>query len=307
MDFKIPSPIEQIKLPIFEMANIEVWIKRDDLIHSEISGNKWRKLKFNIEKFKQGKYDAILTFGGAFSNHIAATANAGNKLGIRTIGIIRGDELDANSNSTLKEAKKNGMDLHFVSRSKYKERYEKLYWSELRSEFGNVLIVEEGGANFHGVLGCSEILTEIPFEPNYLMTASGTGTTAAGLLFVTDMTEIISVPVFKNGDFIKDEIKERFYYSGLSNVDIDLKMDKLKMEVRFHFGGYGKSNQTLIDFMNTFYKQTNIPLDHIYTAKMTYAFIQLVKEGYFEKGSKVVLLHTGGLQGNNTILNKLDY
>ncbi|MFK8038738.1 MAG: 1-aminocyclopropane-1-carboxylate deaminase/D-cysteine desulfhydrase [Crocinitomicaceae bacterium] len=307
MLFNIPSPLLQIHLPISQASNIEVWMKRDDLIHSEISGNKWRKLKFNIEKFKQGQYDAILTFGGAFSNHIAATAFAGKELNIPTIGIIRGEELNQNSNSTIQAAHQNGMDLHFVSRTKYKERYEKIYWTELRNRFGNILIIEEGGANFHGLLGCSEVVSELPFEPDYILTAAGTGTTSAGLLFTCDKSEIISVPVLKKGTFIKDEIKELLYYSGLSGGDINLKLNQLKLETRFHFGGYGKSNHVLIDFMNAFYEQTKIPLDHIYTAKMVYAFTELVKESYFKKGSKVVLLHTGGLQGNVSISNQLKY
>lgn len=307
MSLAVPSPLQKIELDIFEAHNISVHIKRDDLIHEAISGNKWRKLKFNIEKYKQGQYSALLTFGGAYSNHIAATAYLGKILDIPTIGIIRGEELNSNSNHTLFQAEKNGMALSFVSREQYKERYEKLYWEELRIKFGHIYIVEEGGANFLGMLGCAEILTEIPFNPDYMMTASGTGTTAAGLLFNTHTTEIISVPVFKNGNFIKAEIKERLEYSGLLKEEVEDKLNYLQLETRFHFGGYGKHNSDLLEFMNWFYQQTSIPLDQVYTGKMVYAFFQRLKEGYFKKNSQVLLLHTGGLQGVESVRDKLRY
>ena len=307
MDLQIPSPLQSVELPVFKDNDVSVFIKRDDLIHHDISGNKWRKLKFNIEKYRQGGYEAILTFGGAYSNHIAATAYLGHELNIPTIGIIRGKELDSNSNTTLKRAAEHGMQLEFVSRDQYKERYEKLYWERLRVKYGHVLIIEEGGANFHGLIGCSEMFSELPFSPEYLMTASGTGTTAAGLLMASEQTNIISVPVFKSGGFIQDDIKDLLTYAGLGDDDLNEKMSLLDLELRFHFGGYGKHTQELIDFMNDLYRQTQIPLDKIYTAKMVYAFMKRLKEGAFKRGSRVVLLHTGGLQGNASIASQLDY
>ncbi|MFK8044278.1 MAG: 1-aminocyclopropane-1-carboxylate deaminase/D-cysteine desulfhydrase [Crocinitomicaceae bacterium] len=307
MDLNIPSPIEKMTSNLFEEKKLTVYIKRDDLIHSEISGNKWRKLKFNIEKYKQGKYNAILTFGGAYSNHIAATAHLCEVLDIPCIGIIRGEELTSKSNDTLLNASKNGMQLKFVSRSQYAERYEKLYWQKLRTEYGNILIIPEGGANFLGMQGCAEILTEIPFFTDYIITASGTGTTAAGLLFNSTETEVVSVPVFKKGDFILDEIRDLLMFSGLTSTDISDKMKMLKLDCRFHFGGYGKFTQELIGFMNEFHESFGIPLDQIYTAKMVFAFLKKVNENYFKRDSTIVLLHTGGIQGTATVKDILNY
>ena len=305
--FNLPSPIQKINHPLFKQKGLEFYIKRDDLIHQDISGNKWRKLKFNIEKLKANKYDGLLTFGGAYSNHIAATAATGKLLNVKTIGIIRGDELTPQSNLTLQKAHQNGMQLVFVNRSKYAERYERLYHQELRAEFGNVLIVEEGGANYYGMIGCGEILKEIDFTPDYIYSASGTGTTVAGLISSSDTTKIVSVPVFKNGDFIKDEIKNLLKHFFLDKEIFDAKMNLLSLNLNSHFGGYGKFNTELIDFINQFYELTNIKLDQIYTGKMMHALMSDVKQNKFKQGDKIVALHTGGLQGLSSITNQLKF
>ncbi len=299
--FNLPSPLQKIDHPIAAQFNIELFVKRDDLIHSEISGNKWRKLKFNIEKFTQKKYDSILTFGGAYSNHIAATAASGKLLNIPTIGIIRGEELNENSNKTLKKAHEDGMTLVFVSRSKYGERYERFYHEELRIKFGNTLIINEGGANFHGVIGTGEILSEIDFSPDYIYSASGTGTTVAGLLLTSNSTKVISVPVFKKGGFIRDEVKDLLTQFQFTDEELTEKMDLLDLNLTHHFGGYGKHTAELIDFINDFYQQTDLKLDQVYTAKMMFAVLDDIKTGRIKTGSKVVALHTGGLQGLSSI------
>jgi 1-aminocyclopropane-1-carboxylate deaminase len=305
--FQLPSPLQKIEHPLFKEFGVELYIKRDDLIHPDISGNKWRKLKFNIEKYKQKKYDSILTFGGAYSNHIAATAATGKAYGVPTIGIIRGDELDENSNETLSLASDNGMKLVFVSRSKYSERYERVYHEELRLKFGNALIVNEGGANFHGVIGCGEILSEIDFIPDYIYTASGTGTTAAGLVLSSKSTKVVSVPVFKNGGFIKDDVEDLLSQFQFGDELLTEKMSLLELNLHAHFGGYGKFNQELIDFINDFYSITQIKLDQIYTGKMMYALMEDVKSNKFKKGAKIIALHTGGLQGLSSIKDQLTF
>jgi len=307
MQLNLPSPIENIQHPLFEKYGLEVWMKRDDLIHPEISGNKWRKLKLNIEKFKSYKYDKILTFGGAYSNHIAATACIGSEMGIPTIGMIRGEELSKNSNETLEQAAQYGMQLEFVSRSEYQYRYEKWHWENLRSKYGNCLIIPEGGANILGVLGCAEIVSELDFEPDYIFCAAGTGTTISGLLLNVLKTIVVAVPVFKNGHFIKDEVKTLLSEVGLLEDDLNDKMNQLELATDYHFGGYGKYNEELISFMNVFYNQTKIKLDQIYTGKMVYAFFEMIKAGKFKPGSKIVLLHTGGIQGISSIKDKLIY
>jgi len=305
--FNLPSPLQKISHPLFNQKGLELYIKRDDLIHPEISGNKWRKLKFNIEKLQANKYDGVLTFGGAYSNHIAATAATGKLFDVKTIGIIRGDELTPTSNNTLQQAQENGMQLVFVSRTKYAERYERLYHEELRAEHGNVLVVNEGGANFHGVLGCIEILDEINFKPDYIYSASGTGTTVAGLLLASDTTKVVSVPVFKSGGFIKDEVEDLLKQFALDEDTFKTKMNLLSLNLDSHFGGYGKFNEELIEFINEFYKTTQVKLDQIYTGKMMHALMNDVKQNKFKKGDKIIALHTGGLQGLKSIENRLNF
>ena len=298
--FNIPSPLEQLQSEMFKVKELKVYVKRDDLIHSVVSGNKWRKLKLNIERFKNGKYDKLLTFGGAYSNHIAATAGAGELLGIPTIGIIRGDELNEDSNNTLRNANACGMELIFTSRSEYRSRYEKYYHHELRRRHGNVLVVPEGGANFEGVLGCIDVIKEIPEEPDYIITAAGTGTTATGLFLGSNRSKIIVVPVLKGGIFIKDEIirllKEGGYDDAIPEVD-----ERIHIQTDYHFGGYGKHNQELLDFIDTVNTEFKLPLDQIYTGKMFYGIIDLIEKDFFESGSTIVALHTGGLQGLSSI------
>lgn len=303
----LPSPIEQIHSPLFIEKYIEVFVKRDDLIHPTISGNKWRKLKFNIEKFKQGKYEKLLTFGGAYSNHIAATASVGKLMGIKTIGIIRGDELNTNSNETLKQATTDGMELVFTSREEYRLKEERYYQEELRRRHGNVLLVPEGGYNYYGALGCIEIVNEINFEPTVIFTAAGTATTATGLLLASDSCTVIAVSALKGGEFLSENVEGLLRESGLGQDLIAEKMLQISLITDGHFGGYGKHNQELIEFMNDFYEKFQIGLDQIYTAKMMFAAFQKIKSGEIERGAKVVLLHTGGIQGTSSIKRQLNY
>ncbi len=304
MDVKLPSPVIPLENELFTSKGLTVNVKRDDLIHPVISGNKWRKLKLNIEKYKAKKYEGIVTFGGAYSNHISAVAAVGRALNIPTIGIIRGAELNKTTNATLQQAHADGMQLQFVTREEYSWRYEMDYKHQLRTKFGNVLVIEEGGANFHGVMGCAELVGEVDKEPDYYCLAAGTGTTTAGILFASSK-KVLVVPVFKKGDFIRDEIKDLLYYTGLTDEELEETMSRLTLATDYHFGGYGKSNQQLIDFMNEFYKTSSIPTDHIYTAKLFYALMDLVEKNEFEEGSNLLAIHTGGLQGNASIKNKL--
>ncbi len=303
--FNLPSPLEKIDLSFFHDFQINVSIKRDDLIHSEVSGNKWRKLKLNLEKFKHGRYDALLTFGGAYSNHIAATAALGRIMGVKTIGIIRGEELSPQSNGTLSKAASDGMHLQFVSREEYSWRYETDYKNDLRARHGNCWIVEEGGANFYGMMGCTEIIGELEHQADYIILPAGTGTTAAGLLMAENRAKIIAVPVLANADFLREDIMSLLRYGGFSDADIEEKNEQLILPTEFAFGGYGRSTAELIDFMNQIYKESGLKLDHVYTGKMFFALHELVKRGTIAKNSRIVALHTGGLQGNYSIKESL--
>ena len=297
----IPTPInQQIQLPVLANKGIELFVKREDTIHPFVSGNKFRKLKYNIEEAKRQGKETLLTFGGAFSNHIAATAAAGKIAGFKTIGIIRGDELGKDiektlaQNKTLKNAFDNGMEFQFVSREAYRNKTSEVFIKHLKKEFGDFYLVPEGGTNALAVQGCEEILTNEDEKFNYICCAVGTGGTISGLInSAKEHQEVIGFPALK-GDFLVDEIQP--YVKG--NTNWSLQTD-------YHFGGYGKYTPELIRFINEFKEQTNIPLDPIYTGKLLYGIIDLVSKDKFPVNSKILAIHTGGLQGIDGVNQKL--
>lgn len=266
-----------------------MYVKRDDLTHPEIMGNKWRKLKYNLEAAKSAGYDGILTLGGAYSNHIAATAAACAENNLKSIGIIRGQELSPKSNPTLEYAYKKGMQLIFIDRDEYKlvRNDPKVALAKKYPEF---FILPEGGTNDHAIKGCRELLDEIVIDFDWIVTPIGTGGTFLGLLSgLKQNRRILGVSSLK-GSFIHDEIEKlrnRFHIQN-SNYEV---CDA------YHFGGYGKATDTLIDFINWFKEMFDIPLDPIYTGKSFFGVFDMIKKGKFEKNLRIVLLHTGGLQG----------
>lgn len=291
----IPSPIQALQHPSLTQANLALDIKRDDLIHPFVSGNKWRKLKFNFKQCQAEDKDTLLTFGGAYSNHIAATAYAGNQMGVKTVGVIRGDEFNT-LNTTLDFAQKNGMYLHFVSRSDYKKKSESYFLEELKALFGDVFIIPEGGANWYGVQGCYSILEEVNQPYDFICCAAGTGTTAAGIFnSKSDDQKLVVFPAIKGAEeLINDIIKWK------ETPDLDT----LAIITDYHFGGYAKLNNELINFANEFYLNHQIPLDLIYTAKMMYGLFNLIEKKYFPKNSRILVIHSGGLQGNEGFVKK---
>ena len=266
---------------------ISVFIRREDLIHPYVSGNKLRKLKYNLAQAKAEDQNTLLTFGGAFSNHIAATAYAGNEQGFKTIGIIRGDELESEVlvNPTLKFAQECGMQFKFISREDYRYKTEDYFFENLKQEFGNFYLVPEGGTNMLAVKGCQEILSDEDAQYDYVCCSVGTGGTISGLInTVLPHQKVLGFPTLK-GDFLKEEIRK-----FARNENWELITD-------YHFGGYGKVNPELIDFINQFYVENNIPLDPIYTGKMIFGVMDLIEKDYFPEHSKILLIHTGGIQG----------
>lgn len=285
------------KIYIPQEYGVSLYLKREDKIHAFISGNKYRKLKYNLlEADKLGAH-TLLTFGGAYSNHIAAVAAAGNTLGFKTIGVIRGNELRSfiNENPTLRFAQKNGMEFKFVSREVYKEKVSEAFIENLKTEFGNFYLIPEGGTNALAIKGCQAILTADDAKFNYICCAVGTGGTISGLINSSKSNQkILGFPALK-GDFLNQDISK---FAEKSNWE--LKTD-------YHFGGYAKINVELIAFINQFKKTNNIPLDPIYTGKMMFGVFNLIQKGYFPKGTKILTIHTGGLQGidgMNAILEK---
>jgi len=266
---------------------ISVSIRREDLIHPFISGNKFRKLKYNLIQAKAENQDTLLTFGGAFSNHIAAAAFAGKEHGFKTIGIIRGDELESKIlvNPTLKFAQECGMQFKFVSRESYRHKTETKFIENLKQEFGDFYYVPEGGTNTFAVQGCEEILSKADSQYDFVCTAVGTGGTISGLInSILPHQKVLGFPALK-GDFLNDEIR-KFAHNEYWELITD-----------YHFGGYGKVKPELIAFINRFYKENQIPLDPIYTGKMVFGVMDLIEKNYFPENAKILLIHTGGLQG----------
>jgi len=267
--------------------NISLSIRREDLIHPFISGNKFRKLKYNLVQAKAENQDTLLTFGGAYSNHIAATAFAGKEYGFKTIGIIRGDELESKIliNPTLKFAQECGMQFKFVSREAYRLKTEEDFLDNLKHEFGNFYLVPEGGTNEFAVQGCGEILTKEDAVYDFVCCAVGTGGTISGLINSSlPHQKVLGFPALK-ADFLTDEIRKF------------VRNDNWKLVTDYHFGGYGKVSSELIAFINRFYFENKIPLDPIYTGKMVFGVMDLINKDYFPEYSKILLIHTGGIQG----------
>lgn len=285
----IPNQKVALRLP----HEVELYVKREDLLHSEISGNKFRKLKYNFQKAKQLGYSKIVTFGGAYSNHIAATAAAGRLSGMQTIGIIRGEELKEvfESNPTLLKAYKDGMRFEFVSRAAYRERNKEEYLEELKEKYSDAYIIPEGGTNTLAVTGCQEILKPDDAVFDVIACAVGTGGTIAGLINSTNKNQqVIGFPALK-GDFLKEDIRK--FVGDNQNWELSLE---------YHFGGYGKITRELMSFIEQFKQGASILLDPVYTSKMMFGLLDLIEQGHFEKGTKILAIHTGGLQGwNDTI------
>ena len=282
--------LQEIKDSIFVEADLEIYLLRLDLIHPGISGNKWYKLKYNLEEALLKDHDAILTFGGTYSNHIHATATAANRAGLKSIGVIRGERTER-LNPTLKDATGQGMILQYVSRTQYRNKYEDGFISELRNRYGDFYIVPEGGSNPLAIKGASEILNEISIDYEYILTAAGTGGTMAGLVSgLKGDKNAVGISVLK-GDFLKKEVEKLvFDYTGQHYNNWGIIND-------YHFGGYAKYTDELISFINTFKRDQDVPLDPVYTGKMMYALYDLAEKGYFRQGSRIIVTHTGGLQG----------
>jgi 1-aminocyclopropane-1-carboxylate deaminase len=302
-DSEINIQNEQVFLPILEEKKVELFIKREDLIHPTVSGNKFRKLKYNLKEAKKLKKKAVLTFGGAYSNHIAATAVAGKLAGLKTFGIIRGDELAKNleqtlaENATLREAHENGMKFHFVSRELYRQKSSFGFIEKMKNKWGDFYLIPEGGTNGLAVEGCQEILTKEDSEFNFICSAVGTGGTIAGLIkSLKRHQKVIGFPALK-GNFISEEIKK-----------YTIKNNTWSLQKKYHFGGYAKYDEELITFINDFKENTGISLDPIYTGKMLFGILDLIKKDTFEEGTKILAIHTGGLQGvtgfNEMLLKK---
>jgi 1-aminocyclopropane-1-carboxylate deaminase len=286
------APLQEIKHPLLTQHQLTLWVKREDLLHQHISGNKWRKLKYNLQAAKAQGKETILTFGGAYSNHIAATAAAGAEFGFKTIGVIRGEE-HLPLNPTLQFATQQGMELHYVSRELYRHKNDTEFIAELAVKYKQPYIVPEGGTNQLAVKGCTEIVADIDIDFDVICCASGTGGTIAGIIAgLAGEKQVLGFPALKGGEFLREDIDELVYnYSGEHYSNWQLITD-------YHFGGYAKVKPELLQFIKEFQEEHHIPLEPVYTGKLFFGLFDLISKGYFPEGTLIIAIHTGGLQGN---------
>ncbi len=281
------SQNQQVLLPLLSEKKITLYLKREDLLHPLLSGNKYRKLKYNLVAAQTQAFKTVLTFGGAYSNHIAATAYAAKEAGFKSIGIIRGEELVDRwqANPTLRFAQHCGMQFQFVSRAAYREKTTRAFLTDLQAAHGQFYLIPEGGTNAAAVQGCEEILTVEDADFDLLCACVGTGGTLAGIIRSAFRGQkVLGFPALK-GDFLNEDIR-----SFVTRNNWSLQCD-------YHFGGYAKTNESLIRFINDFKHRTGIPLDPIYTGKMLFGILDLVEKDFFVPKTRILAIHTGGLQG----------
>lgn len=283
------TPIVPIKDPLLEAKGVELWMKREDLNHPIVSGNKWRKLKYNLIEAKKQGHKKLLTFGGAYSNHIYAVAGAGKELGFETIGVIRG-EAHSELNPTLSFAQTQGMQFHYMDRSTYREKDSIKIINLLKQVYGSFYLIPEGGTNDLALKGCSELAQEIDIEYDILCCPVGTGGTLAGLIIgAKGRGQLLGFSALK-GSFLQEEVENLLEMTSLI-------YNNWGVTDEFCFGGYAKTKPKLLEFMAEFEEKQGILLDPIYTGKMMYGIYEMVKSGRFKAGTKIVAVHTGGLQG----------
>lgn len=289
-------PIQKITNALTESKGVELFVFRLDLNSEFISGNKLYKLKFNLEAAKAQNKKTILTFGGAFSNHIAATAAAANQNNFKAIGIIRG-EVPKDSNPTLEFAKAQGMDLDFVSRTLYQNKSALNDYVLKKYKNLNPFIIPEGGSNEEGIRGCTEIVAQIPIDFDLVCCPCGTGATIAGIIqAITANQFAIGFQVLKADRYIFKEVNNWLKHFDYSASNWEINED-------YHFGGYAKLKPELVKFILDFEKEQSIPLDFVYTGKMLFGILDLISKDKFKKGAKIVAIHTGGLQCNKGFEN----
>ncbi|MDA1269021.1 MAG: pyridoxal-phosphate dependent enzyme [Bacteroidetes bacterium] len=285
----IPNTL--LKHPLLDQMKVEMEVMRLDQVHPTASGNKFFKLKYNLDEALKQKHNQVLTFGGAYSNHIYATASAAKIVGLKSIGIIRGELLD-DQNPTLGHAKAVGMILQGIPRELYREKTKPEFLDQLRQEFGEFYFIPEGGTNALAIQGTCEILSSSQSNFSHLATSLGTGGTFAGLASSLCQHQMLLGISALKGEDIQEEMANLLKIHGIQSKG------SLAVLTQYHQGGYAKWTPELIDFIHWFWESFRIPLDPIYTGKMAFACWDLLQKNYFKPGSRVLLIHTGGLQGN---------
>lgn len=280
-----PSILTKVEDELLDKHQVELWLKRDDLLHPVISGNKWRKLKYILDHALSQNADTIISMGGAYSNHLHALAYTGKALGLRTIGYIRG-ERTATLTPTLQDMQEWGMELRFVSRSEYRLLRQHKQLPDLQP---NQYWLPEGGAEALALKGVAELIAEIELTYDLLCVPCGTGTTLAGLVnAVPDNVTVMGFAALKHAEFLNHDVNALLY----------AQRDNWQINQHYHFGGFAKTNTELLSFIKQFQANTQIPLEPVYTGKMLYAIYDLIKNQSILPNQRVIAVHTGGLQGN---------
>lgn len=288
---KSSTPLQKIEDELLIKNRISLYVKREDLNDPELSGNKLHKLKYNLLKAREENHNTLLTFGGAYSNHIYAVAAAGKRFGFNTIGIIRGEE-HLPLNPTLKFAKNCGMKIVYMNRSTYRNKTTDQVITQLKEKFGRFYLIPEGGTNELALKGCAEIINSLDIHFDTICTACGTGGTIAGLISgLKKGQKAIGFAVLKSAEFLNKDIKKLL---GLYNMNC---LNNWEIKMNYHFGGYAKFTPELINFMNKFESNANIKVEPVYTAKMFFGIYDMINNHHLPEGSTIIALHTGGLQG----------
>ncbi|MDO9105184.1 MAG: pyridoxal-phosphate dependent enzyme [Methylovulum sp.] len=281
------SILTKIDDTAFEQQQLELWIKRDDLLHPVISGNKWRKLKYILNHALSIGCNTLVSMGGAYSNHLHALAYAGQALGLQTTGFIRG-ERPRILTPTLLDMQRWGMELTFVSRSDYRQLRHYQNWHDLPDLNPGQYWIPEGGAQNLALAGVAELVHDIAIPYDILCAPCGTGTTLAGMIkAAAPSTRIIGFAALKNAAYLRADIGKL----------LDSPQHNWQLNTDYHFGGFAKTNPELIAFINGFEAKTGIPIEPVYTGKMLYALYDLIAQHHFKPGLKIIAVHTGGLQG----------
>jgi 1-aminocyclopropane-1-carboxylate deaminase len=293
MPFNISDiPVERLQDELFTRKNVTVDVLRLDTIHPVVSGNKLFKLHYFLQQAQASTHKTIVTFGGAYSNHLVATAFACREYGLKSIGIVRGEK-PALLSPTLQHCIAYGMQLKFISRALYDTKEEPAFIDTLLTEFGQYTIIPEGGYHPDGAKGASMIMNRVKDNYSQLCIAIGTATTVAGLLLNSSNATVIAVPVLKG----MTDIPRRIDFLCGNRIE----KNRLQILDDYHFGGYAKKTTALISFMNYLWQQHHLPTDFVYTAKLFFAVYDKIKKDHFAEGSTILCLHTGGLQGNNSL------
>lgn len=284
---RLPSPLEPVRDQRLAEAGVQLWLKRDDLIHDGLPGNKWRKLKYNLRAAQDQGHRTLLTFGGAYSNHIRATAAAGHQAGLDTIGVIRGEPHDP-LNWSLRYAVTHGMRLRYLDRATYRRKSDPEVIAALHGELGDFYLLPEGGSNELAVRGCAELPAEVGCDFDVICCPCGTGGTLAGIAAgLNPGQRAIGFAVLKGAEFLSAAVGQ-LQRSATGSVSANWHI-----EYGFHFGGYARTTPALTTFIDRFEKQNGLRLDRIYTAKMMYGVFALTQRGLFPPGTRAIAVITG--------------